>query len=80
MVSLPPMLGGGVPTNRMLTLSGTLNHVSPVMSGMVTSETPRPMERQPREPAEQVCESEPIISIPGWARERKNSVCIIVYC
>ena len=79
-VSLPPIPGGGVPIKRILTLSGTLNHVSPVMSGIVTSETPSPMDRQPRDPAEQVCESEPMMSIPGCARERKNSVCIIVYC
>jgi hypothetical protein len=79
-VSLPPIPGGGVPTKRMLTLSGTLNHVSPVISGIVTSDTPRPIERQPKDPAEQACESEPMMSIPGWARDRKNSVCIIVYC
>jgi hypothetical protein len=50
------------------------------MSGIVTSATPKPMARHPREPAEQVCESEPIINIPGWARSRENSVCMIVYC
>lgn len=79
MVSLPPIPGLGVLINRILTVSGILNQVSPVMSGMTTSATPKPIARAPTEPAEQVWESEPMTNIPGWARSRENSVCMIVY-
>jgi hypothetical protein len=69
-VSLPPIPGLREFIRRIFTLSGTLNQVCPVISGIVTSEAPRPMARAPTEPAEQVCESEPMTIMPGWARSR----------
>jgi hypothetical protein len=78
-VSLPPTPGGGLLMKQRLTVSGTLNQVCPVTRGIATSVPPMPMERQLIAPAEQECESAPMTSIPGCARSRKNSVCIIVY-
>lgn len=63
--SFPPIPGFGDPTKRMLTDSGTLNQVSPVTRGSVTSAAPNPMARHPRAPEEHVCESDPMINIPG---------------
>lgn len=70
MISLPPIPGFGSPTRRILMVSGTLNHVSPVTNGKVTSAAPSPTARQPTAPEEHVCESEPTTSIPGCARSR----------
>lgn len=78
-VSLPPIPCGGRPTKRRLTVFGTLNQVWPVTRGMQTSVAPMPIDRQLTAPAEHECESAPMHSIPGCARSRTNSVCIIVY-
>lgn len=78
-VSFPPTPFGGLLTRRRFTDFGTLNHVCPVTNGMHTSVAPMPMDKQLIAPAEHVCESAPIQSIPGCALSRTNSVCKIVY-
>ncbi len=45
-------------------LSGTLNHISPVIMAAATSVLPTPVANAPRPPYVQVCESAPITTSP----------------
>ena len=54
MISLPPIPGNRLPTKLTLMHSGNLNQVSPAMTGIATSATPRPIAKQPTAPEEQV--------------------------
>jgi len=66
--SLPLTHFGSSPTRLNLIAAGTLNQVLPLIIPAAISVEPTPVEKAPKAPYVQVCESAPITRLPGPTR------------